>query len=138
MLDTMAPGLPYAIAAQLAMPGQQVAAIVGDGGFAMLMAELTTAVAHRLPVKILIHDNRALAQVVFEQKDAGYGNLGTDLRAIDFVAFASACGAKGFACREPEEVGPAILAALRQPGPAIIHASVDPAEPTLKPEKVQG
>lgn len=53
--------------------------------------------------------------MVFEQKDAGYGNLGTDLRAIDFVAFASACGAKGFACREPEEVGSAILAALRQP-----------------------
>jgi pyruvate dehydrogenase (quinone)/pyruvate decarboxylase len=138
MLDTMAPGLPYAIAAQLAMPGRQVVAIVGDGGFAMLMAELTTAVAHQLPIKVLVLDNRALAQVVFEQKEAGYGVFGTDLGAIDFVAFASACGAKGYACRRPEEVAPAIAAALRVPGPAVIHAFVDPAEPTLRPEKVEG
>lgn len=136
MLDTMAPGLPYAIAAQLAMPGRQVVAIVGDGGFAMLMAELTTAVMHKLPIKILVLDNRALAQVVFEQKEAGYGVFGTDLGPIDFVAFALACGAKGYACRRPEEVAPAIAAALREPGPAIIHAIVDPNEPTLRPEKV--
>jgi pyruvate dehydrogenase (quinone)/pyruvate decarboxylase len=137
MLDTMAPGLPYAIAAQLACPGRQVVAIVGDGGFAMLMAELTTAVANKLPIKVLILDNRALAQVVFEQKEAGHGVFGTDLGAIDFVAFAAACGAAGFACRRPEEVGPAIAAALRAPGPAVIHAFVDPAEPTLKPDKLE-
>lgn len=51
MLATMAPGLPFAIAAQLAYPGRQVVAIVGDGGFAMLMAELSTAVRYSLPVK---------------------------------------------------------------------------------------
>jgi pyruvate dehydrogenase (quinone) len=34
----MAPGLPYAIAAQLAYPGRQTVAVVGDGGFAMLLA----------------------------------------------------------------------------------------------------
>ena len=84
------PGLPYAIAAQLAFPKRQVVALVGDGGFAMLMAELTTAVQQRLPVKIVVLDNRALAQVVFEQKEAGFGNFGTDLGAIDFVAFAAA------------------------------------------------
>ena len=47
LLATMAPGLPYAIAAALAFPGRQSVAIVGDGGFAMLMAELTTAVQHQ-------------------------------------------------------------------------------------------
>ncbi len=52
MLASMAPGLPYAIAAQLAYPTRQSVAIVGDGGFAMLMAELTTAVSLNLPVKI--------------------------------------------------------------------------------------
>jgi pyruvate dehydrogenase (quinone) len=51
LLATMAPGLPYTIAAALAYPGRQSVAIVGDGGFAMLMAELTTAV---LPVKVMI------------------------------------------------------------------------------------
>jgi pyruvate dehydrogenase (quinone) len=37
MLASMAPGLPYAIAAKLAYPDRQSVALVGDGGFAMLM-----------------------------------------------------------------------------------------------------
>jgi pyruvate dehydrogenase (quinone)/pyruvate decarboxylase len=48
MLATMAPGLSYAIAAKLAYPDRPSVAVVGDGGFAMLMAELSTAVANRL------------------------------------------------------------------------------------------
>jgi pyruvate dehydrogenase (quinone)/pyruvate decarboxylase len=47
MMASMAPGLPFAIAGQLAYPGRQSVAIVGDGGFAMLMAEITTAVQVR-------------------------------------------------------------------------------------------
>jgi pyruvate dehydrogenase (quinone)/pyruvate decarboxylase len=43
MLATTAPGLPFAVAAQLANPGRQMVAIVGDGGFAILMTELSTA-----------------------------------------------------------------------------------------------
>ena len=49
MMASMAPGLPFAIAGQLAYPDRQSVAIVGDGGFAMLMAEMTTAVQHDLP-----------------------------------------------------------------------------------------
>ena len=48
-LATMAPGLPYAISAQVAHPGRQCIAFVGDGGFAMLMAEFHTAAWHNLP-----------------------------------------------------------------------------------------
>src|SRR5262249_29200874 len=50
-LATMAPGLPYAIAAQAAFPDRQVVAFVGDGGFSMLMADFVTAVKHGLPIK---------------------------------------------------------------------------------------
>ncbi|MFI6798316.1 thiamine pyrophosphate-binding protein [Streptosporangium canum] len=56
-LATMAPGLPYAIAIQHAFPGRQVIAFVGDGGFAMLMAEFLTAAQHRLPIKVVINNN---------------------------------------------------------------------------------
>jgi len=56
MLATMAPGLPFAIAAQFAYPGRQSVAVVGDGGFAMLMAELSTAVQHDLPVKVVLQE----------------------------------------------------------------------------------
>jgi pyruvate dehydrogenase (quinone)/pyruvate decarboxylase len=99
MLASMAPGLPYAIAAQFAYPIRQSVAIVGDGGFAMLMAE-----------------------VRFEQAELGNPPYGCDLPPIDFVAFARACGADGFHCERPEEVRPAIQAALRSPKPAIVEA----------------
>ena len=52
-LASMACGLPYAIAAQIAYPDRQCIAFVGDGGFSMLMAEFATCVKYHLPVKIL-------------------------------------------------------------------------------------
>src|SRR5581483_3522083 len=59
-LATMAPGLPYTIAAQLAHPDRQCIAFVGDGGFAMLMAEVLTALRHDLPIKVFINNNHSL------------------------------------------------------------------------------
>ena len=98
MLASMAPGLSFAIAGQLAYPDRQSVAIVGDGGFAMLMAELTTAVQYKLPVKIILLKNNSLAEVRFEQIELGNPAFGCDLAPIDFVAFARACGAEGFRC----------------------------------------
>src|SRR5947209_13815853 len=46
-LASMAPGLPYTIAAQIAYPDRECVAFVGDGGFSMLMAEFATAVKYR-------------------------------------------------------------------------------------------
>ena len=60
-LASMAPGLPYAIAAQVAFPGRQSVSMVGDGGFTMLMGEMATAVLYNLPVKIVIFKNGILS-----------------------------------------------------------------------------
>jgi len=137
MLATMAPGLPYAIAASFAYPGRQSVAVVGDGGFAMLMAELTTAVANNLPVKIVILKNNSLAEVKFEQKEIGNPEYGCDLAPIDFVAFARACGADGFHCAKPGEVHGAIQAALSSPRAAIVEAVVDAEETPAKPNELK-
>jgi pyruvate dehydrogenase (quinone) len=137
MMASMAPGLPFAIAAQLAYPGRQSVAVVGDGGFAMLMAEMTTAIAHNLPVKILILKNNSLAEVKFEQIELGNPSFGCDLAPIDFVAFAGACGADGFRCERPDEVRPAIQAALQSPKAAIIEAVVDSEEKPANPEQLR-
>jgi pyruvate dehydrogenase (quinone) len=135
MLATMGPGLSYAIAAQLAFPDRQSVAIVGDGGFAQLMAELATAVKFKLPVKVLVMNNRSLAEVRFEQEELGNPSFGCDLSAIDFAAYANACGAKGFRCAKPEEVRPAIQAFLAAPGAAVLDVVVDANEkPTLPAE----
>lgn len=70
-LATMAPGLPYALAAQWAHPGRQCIAFVGDGGFAMLTAELLTAARYQLPVKVVICNNGVLGQILWEQMALG-------------------------------------------------------------------
>jgi pyruvate dehydrogenase (quinone) len=126
MLATMALGIPCASAPSFAYPGRQSVAIVGDGGFAMLMAELTTAVAHNLPVKIVILKNNSLAEVEFEQKEIGDPEYGCVLAPIHFVAFAKACGADGFRCERTDQVHGAIDAALKSPRAAMVEAVVDP------------
>jgi pyruvate dehydrogenase (quinone)/pyruvate decarboxylase len=137
MLATMAPGLPYAIAAQLAFPKRQSVAVVGDGGFSQLMAELATAVRYELPVKIIVLKNNSLAEVKFEQIGLGNPSFGCELSPIDFVAFARACGADGYRCERPEEIRPAIQAALRSPKPALVEAIVDPEEKPADPDELR-
>src|SRR6202008_5051287 len=62
-LATMANGLPYAIAAQVAHPDRPCIAFVGDGGFSMLMVEFVTAVKYKLPIKVVIIKNGSLGQI---------------------------------------------------------------------------
>jgi len=136
-LATMAPGLPYTIAAQIAYPTRQCVAFVGDGGFSMLMADFVTAVKYKLPIKVVIIKNNTLGQIKWEQMVfLGNPEYGVDLYPIDFAAFAHACGGVGFSVDDPAECGHAIDEFLAAPGPAILQASVDPFEPPL-PAKVK-
>jgi pyruvate dehydrogenase (quinone)/pyruvate decarboxylase len=137
MLATMAPGMPFAIAAQLAFPTRQSVAIVGDGGFAQLMAELTTAVKYQLPIKVVILKNNSLAEVRFEQQELGYPQFGCDLSPIDFVGFAKACGAAGFSCSDPTQVRPTIAAFLRSPRTAVLELRVDADEQPALPHELK-
>jgi pyruvate dehydrogenase (quinone) len=137
MLASMAPGVSFAIAGKLAYPQRQSIAVVGDGGFAMLMAELSTAVANELPIKIILLNNGSLAEVKFEQLEIGNPEYGCALPPIDFVAFARACGAEGFRCTRPDEVRPAIHAALSSPRAALVEAVVDANEKPAKPDELR-
>ncbi|HZU21641.1 MAG TPA: thiamine pyrophosphate-dependent enzyme [Terriglobales bacterium] len=126
-LATMAPGLPYAIAAQYAYPNRQVVAFVGDGGFTMLMGDFVTAVKYQLPVKVCIIKNDYLGQIKWEQM-VFFGNpeFGVKLHPIDFAAFARACGGTGIFIDDPKRCGDAVEEWLNTPGPAILEAQVDP------------
>jgi pyruvate dehydrogenase (quinone) len=105
MMASMAPGLPFAIAAQLAYPSRQSVAIVGDGGFAMLMAEMATAVQHDLPVKIILLKNDSLAEVKFEQVELGNPSFGCDLSPIDLLPLPAPAAPKGIAASGPRRCG---------------------------------
>jgi pyruvate dehydrogenase (quinone) len=134
-LATMANGLPYTIAAQLAYPDRQCVAFVGDGGFTMLMGEIATAVKYKLPIKIVIVKNNSLGQIKWEQMVfLGNPEYGCDLHPIDFAAFARACGATGFTIEDPAECGMILDLALDTPGPVVIEAVVDPFEPPTPPK----
>jgi len=137
-LATMAPGLPYAIGIQHAYPDRQVIGFVGDGGFAMLMAEFLTAIQHRLPVKIVINNNNSLGQILWEQMVLGYPEHGVRYPspAADYAAFATANGAFGAKVQRPGDLPEAIRGALAHPGPALVDVDVNPDEPPL-PGKVK-
>jgi thiamine pyrophosphate-dependent acetolactate synthase large subunit-like protein len=134
-LATMANGLPYSIAAQVAFPERQVVAIVGDGGFTMLMGELATCVKYNLPVKIVIYKNNMLGEIRWEQLIfEGNPEYGVELQPIDFAKAAEAFGAAGYTIERPEDAAPVLRQALSHPGPAVVQAVVDPNEPPWPPK----
>ena len=135
-LASMANGLPYAIAAQIAYPHRQCIAFVGDGGFSMLMAEFATAVKYQLPIKVFIIKNNTLGMIKWEQMVfLGNPEYGCELQPIDFAAFAQACGGTGMTVEDPEQCGPVIDRGLGGQGPVIVEAVVDPFVPPM-PAKI--
>jgi len=135
-LATMACGLPYSIAAQLAFPDRQVIAFVGDGALTMLMGELATAVKYKLPIKVFVVKNDSLGQIRWEQMVfLGNPEYVCDLQPIDFVKIAEACGAKGISVDDPKQAGDAVERALSAPGPVVVEAVVDTNEPPM-PAKI--
>ncbi|WP_405149203.1 thiamine pyrophosphate-binding protein [Sphaerisporangium sp. NBC_01403] len=136
-LATMAPGLPYAIGMQHAYPGRQVIAFVGDGGFAMLMADFLTAVRYGLPIKVVVNNNNAYGQILWEQIVLGFPEYSVRHQPpeADFSAWSRACGAYGAKVTEPGELPEAVRGALAHDGPALVDCDVNPNEPPM-PGKV--
>jgi len=137
-LASMACGLPYAIAAQLAYPDRQCVAFVGDGGFAMLMSEFATAVQYNLPIKVVILKNNTLGMIRWEQM-AFLGNpeFGVEFSPIDFAKIAEACGGIGYTIKEYDDIKPIMKKAMSENTtrmPTIVEAYVDPFEPPMPPK----
>src|SRR4051794_38987124 len=129
-LGTMGFGLPAAIGAQLALPGQQVVAVVGDGGFQMTNQELATAVQYDLPVKIVIMNNGYLGMVRQWQEmfyDRTYSEVDISV-APDFVKLAEAYGAAGFRAERPTELRRVMEAALKHEGVSVVDIRVSKEE----------
>jgi acetolactate synthase-1/2/3 large subunit len=125
---TMGFGMPAAIGAQFARPDATVVAVVGDGGFQMTLSELATAVINKLPIKILIINNKYLGMVrqwqalFFENRYSGVDLEGNP----NFVKLAEAYGMKGFRIKRNADVSKTLAAALAyNDGPCIIEAEVE-------------
>ena len=134
-LASMANGLPYAMAAQIAYPQRQVVAFVGDGGFSMLMAEFANCVKYKLPIRVVVIKNNSLGMIKWEQMVfLGNPEYGCELQSIDFAMFARACGATGFSVTDPAQCGDVLDQAFAVDGPVLVEAVVDPFTPPMPPK----
>ena len=127
-LATMGYALPAAIAAALCAPRVPVVAFTGDGGLGMTLAEIETAVRLSLKVIVIVFNDAALSLIKLKQKPAGQGGgEAVSYHPVSFAAAATAMGAAAAAVTTEQGLATALAAALRQPGPTVIDASVDPA-----------
>ncbi|MBD5357750.1 MAG: ubiquinone-dependent pyruvate dehydrogenase [Bacteroides sp.] len=123
---SMANAMPMAIGAKFACPDRQVIAVCGDGGFAMLMGELLTIIQYKLPVKLLVADNRTLAFVKWEMEMAGLTPNETNLTNPDFGKMAQTIGFQAETVDDPAELEAAMTRWLAADGPALLSVVTDP------------
>lgn len=131
---SMANAMPQAIGASLARPGTQVIALCGDGGLSMLLGDLATIAQYKLPVKLIVFNNRSLGMVKLEMEVAGLPDWQTDLPDTDYAAVAESLGIKGFSAHAPADVRDAIASALKYPGPALVNILTDPNALAMPPK----
>ena len=121
-------GLPAAIAAALVHRDRPVVALAGDGGFAMTMAELETAVREHARVVVLVFDNERYGTIRMWQDMRGRSQgLATELGPIDFGQIARACGARSTRVERDDQFETALRTALAADRPTVIHLALDPS-----------
>jgi pyruvate dehydrogenase (quinone) len=131
---SMANAMPQAIGAALACPGRQIIAFCGDGGLSMMLGDLMTIVQYKLPVKIIIFNNRSLGMVKLEMEVAGIPDMETDLLNPDFALIAEAMGIKGITIKDPDKVKAGLEEALNLDGPVIVSVWTDPNALAMPPK----
>ncbi len=120
-------GFPAAMGAWAATRGERpVWCVTGDGGFGQYLAELTTAVAHQMPIVHLLLNNGELAKISKEQRAGAWDVWETGLTNPDFADYATSCGALGLKARTAAELDEALAAAAAyRRGPVLIDIEAD-------------
>lgn len=118
---SMANAMPQALGLQLAYPDRQVVALCGDGGLTMLMGDLLTIVRYKLPVKLIVYNNRSLGFVQMEMEEDKIPVWQTNLDNPDLGKLASDMGMLGITVDDASKVEDAISRALAYDGPALVN-----------------
>jgi acetolactate synthase-1/2/3 large subunit len=132
-LGTMGYGLPAAVGIQAAHPNALVIDIAGEASVQMVMQELSTAVQHRLPIKIFILNNEWMGMVRQWQEllhGERYSHSYSE-SLPDFVKLAEAYGGMGIYCDDPKELDAKILEMIAYDGPVVFDCRVTKAENCL-------
>jgi acetolactate synthase I/II/III large subunit len=107
--------IPAALGAKLVHPDRPVVAVCGDGGFAMTMNGLMTAIEHDIPIIVVVFNNKALGWVLH-----GSGPFAAEFNDFDHAAIARAMGCRGERIEEPAAIAPALGRALATRAPTVL------------------
>lgn len=127
---TMGYGLPAAIGAQLAHPDKTVICVSGDASILMNIQELSTAVQHKTPVKIILSNNECMGMVrQWQEFNHGgrYSHSYTEALP-DFVSVAKGFGWAAERISNPDELDTAVMRCLRHDGPYFLEVAVEKQE----------
>jgi pyruvate dehydrogenase (quinone) len=108
----------------------------------MLLGDLATIVQYKLPVKLILFNNRSLGMVKLEMEVAGLPDNETDMYNPDFELVAKAMGMKAVTVKNPDGVEQAIKQAFDQKGPVLVNIFTDPnalaMPPKIETEMIKG
>ncbi len=131
---SMANAMPMAIGAAFARPEQQIIAFCGDGGLSMLLGDLATIVQYKLPIKLIVFNNRALGMVKLEMEVAGLPDWQTGMYNPNFAEVGRAMGMTAFSVSKPADVKKTLKKALATEGPVLVEVMTDPNALALPPK----
>ena len=131
---TMANAMPQALGAKKAAPERQVISMSGDGGLAMLLGDLITAVQEKIPIKIAVFNNSSLGFVELEMKVEGLLDAYTNLENPDFARVAEAIGFEARRVERAEDLEAAVRDWIAAPGPALLDVVTDRMELVMPPK----
>jgi benzoylformate decarboxylase len=127
-------GLPASLGVGMADSRKPVVALVGDGSALFGIQALWSAAKYRIPVVVVVLNNRGYAAVKWgfasypDRKSGEGADLGYDLGNVDFPKLAESFGVSGQRIRKPDEIGPALRRAMRAKKPALLDIMVDPKD----------
>lgn len=124
---TLGYGLPAAMGAKIAAPDAAVMALIGDGGLQFTLPEIATAVEARLPLPILLWNNRGHGEIKTYMRASGIPEIGVDIHTPEFAALARGFGAEAAAAASLEALVAAVGAALSTDRPTLIEVDDDAA-----------
>jgi acetolactate synthase I/II/III large subunit len=127
-LSSMGFGVPSAIAAKFAMPDRPVAALVGDGGFAMAATELRLAAAMGAPLAVVVFVDESLNRIELKQQAVGYPSTATRLEPMDLVRLAESMDCDGVRATSVSELEKAVDGINRLDRPLVVEAVIDPSQ----------
>jgi sulfoacetaldehyde acetyltransferase len=116
---------PTALGAKLAQPGRPAIAYVGEGAWAISLAEVMTAVKEKIPAIAVVFNNE-LGNAERKGQPAGTLRAAANPPTTDFSEVASEMGAEGYRCEYEDEVADALKAALKSGKPAVVEIMVTP------------